>query len=94
MNLEEELASVKKKIAETEAKISTNEVERKLAKDHGDLEEVSKLDEKWKILNDQLAKWIAYLGDLQKKENILLEQGKDRGKILCCDFLLFLFLIG
>ena len=80
---------MKNDIAETKAKISRNEVDRKLAKDNGDLEEANKLRDEWKILNDQLNKWIAVYDDL-----LLLEQGKDRGKILCCDFLLFLFLIG
>ena len=38
------LGCLEKKIAETEAKISTNEVDRKLAKDNGDSEEVRNVE--------------------------------------------------
>lgn len=81
-SLQEELASTKRKIENTEADIAAIMEVIKIAKNNHRKEE-------WKILNTRLDKLEDRLNLLQRKENILLEQEKG-GKI---DFLLIFCLV-
>jgi septal ring factor EnvC (AmiA/AmiB activator) len=85
--LEEKIARVEKKIADTEKKIVKTEEKIEKAEKDGDRE----LMMKWM---DDLGKQRIYLDDLQKKENILLENQKERVRLILSisyyfDFLFF-----
>ena len=83
MSVEEEIAQVKQDIAETKAEIAEIKAKIKKAEEAGNEEKLKVLREDKKTLDDRLNKWIEQQTELQKKEYLILAQGKggEGGKI-------------